>query len=787
MYISMKKKGILISIACVASLVAAAQMKNTPQLGVASVKEVIAAMTLEEKIELIHGTGMGVSVGTGPVAGSVGGPVPGAAGLTYAIPRLGIPSIVMADGPAGLRIDTLRTGSPKRYYTTAFPTGTIQASTWNTELMKEVGRAMGNEVKEYGVDILLAPGVNIQRNLLCGRNYEYYSEDPLLTGMIGAAFTKGVQENGVGVSVKHFAANNQETNRNYVSSTVSRRALREIYLKAFEMIVREAAPWTIMSAYNKINGQYASESKDLLTTVLRDEWGFDGMVMTDWFAGKNYPGQLLAGNDLLMPGRKVETKRVKEALAEGTIKEADIDKNVERILNLILRCPTLRKYKYSDTPDLKAHALVARRAAEEGIVMLKNEGGVLPLKPGKVAVLGNAAYETYIGGTGSGEVSKAYYISIVQGLGLANYEVDTAVKEQYLKYIEAERAKQPERTNILQRVNTLPEMVWSEYELAMMAKKTEAAVITIGRNAGEGADRNVEGDYELKASEKALIRLAADVFHAEGKKVVVILNIDGVVEVASWRNYADAILTVWLPGQEGGHAVAGILSGKVNPSGKLPVTFPMTYTDVPSSPTFPGEPANRPDSTVYNEGVYVGYRYANTFGVEPAYEFGFGLSYTTFRIGNLKLNTKTFKDEIRIRTTVKNTGDRAGKEVVQLYLSAPNGSMEKPQEELKGFVKTRLLQPGEEQEVTFIIKAHDLASFNTETSCWTADAGVYTAKVGNSSRNILQTASFKLGNQLVTQRVHDVLVPRSQIKELSKNHREQRLRQVTSAAAQGNH
>lgn len=741
----------LILVACVLSLSASAQEK-TPQLGIDPVKEVIAAMTLDEKLEMLHGTGMGITSGTGPVAGSVGGPVPGAAGLTYAISRLGIPSIIMADGPAGLRIDSLRESDDKRYYATAFPTGTVLASTWNPELVQEVGRAMGNEVKEYGVDVLLAPGINIQRNPLCGRNYEYYSEDPLVSGRIGAAFVKGVQENGVGTSVKHFAANNQETNRAYVNSVVSERALREVYLRAFEMIVKEANPWTIMSSYNRVNGEYTSQSKRLLTTILRNEWGYQGMVTTDWFAGKNYPQQVLAGNDLLMPGRKTETKKIKKAIEDGLVKESDLDRNIENILNLVLKCPTFKHYKYSDNPDLKAHAQTARLAAAEGIVMLKNEAA-LPLAKGRVTVLGNASYETYIGGTGSGEVSKAYYISIAEGLRLAGYDIDHQLTARHQQHIAEERAKQPARTNLLQKVNNLPEMMWAKNELQTMAAATDVAVITLGRNAGEGSDRKVDIDYRLSTSEMALIDNAAETFHAAGKKVVVILNIDGVIDVASWRDKVDAILVTWLPGQEAGNALADVISGKICPSGKLAITFPQTYNDVPSAQTFPGQPAERPDSSVYNEGIYVGYRYANTNKVTPAYEFGYGLSYTTFSMSKLKVKALG-GNRYEVKVTVKNTGKTAGKEVAQLYLSSPAVSIDKPSEELKGFVKTKLLKPGESQTVSLTLTPRDMASFNPASSSWIADKGTYTVKIGNSSRNFLQTASFNLKNDIVVERCH---------------------------------
>ena len=725
-----------------------ASADNLPQLGKSPIKDVIKAMTIEEKLEFIHGTGMLISNTNGPVAGSIGGVVPGAAGTTFAIPRLGIPAIVMADGPAGLRIDTLRAGDSRRYYTTAFPTGTIVASTWNPQLARKMGEAMGEEVRDYGVDILLAPGVNIQRNPLCGRNYEYFSEDPLLSGIMGAAIVQGIQSNGVGASLKHFAVNNQETGRSSVDAVISQRALREIYLRGFEIAVKKALPWTVMSAYNKINGTYCSENPWLLTDVLRSQWGFKGMVTTDWFAGRNYANQLKAGNDLLMPGRKAETKRIKAALESGQITEADIDKNVERILQLILKCPAFKHYQYSNHTNLKAHAAMARQVAEEGIVLLKNDAQTLPLPKGRLTLLGNSAFDTYIGGTGSGEVAKAYAISVAQGLEIAGYKIEKTLFNTYVRHIADEKAKRPKRTNILQKIDNLPEKTWTEDELKQMASSSEAALITIGRNAGEGADRKVETDYLLSDAEQSLISNTAKAFHAQGKKVIVVLNIDGVVDVTSWRDQADAILVAWLPGQEGGRALASVVTGEKTPSGKLAQTFPVRYSDVPSATAFPGVPISHPDSTIYNEGIYVGYRYYTSKGVPTAYPFGYGLSYTTFAVKQLKLNSNVFKDKLTATVTVTNTGKRPGKEVVQLYLSAPAARIDKPRMELKGFIKTRLLRPGEAQTLSFTLFPEDLASFSEQNQAWVADKGSYTVNIGNSSEHIMQRASFALNRQI---------------------------------------
>lgn len=748
----MNLKTVLLSVACMMALGVSAQ----PKLSKATIKDVVKAMTLDEKIEFLHGIGMPAASGSGPVTGSVQGKVPGAAGETQRMERLGIPAIIMADGPAGLRIDTIRGDKTRRYYTTAFPTGTILASTWNTALVEEVGNAMGNETKEYGVDILLAPGMNIQRNLLCGRNYEYYSEDPYLTGHIAAAMVNGVQKNGVGTSVKHFAANNQETRRASVDARMSERALREIYLRAFQYVVKATQPWTVMSSYNKLNGTFTAESKYLLTTILRDEWGFKGMVTTDWFSGKDFAAQVSAGNDLMMPGRPNETEQIKAAIANGTLSMEEVDRNIERILELVVKCPSFLGYKYSDNPDLKAHAEVSRNAATEGMVLLKNGlTPVLPLKKGmSVALLGNYSYKTIVGGTGSGEVASAHNVSIAEGLQNAGFTINKELVALHAKYIAEEEAKLPPRTQIIQKVEAIPERLWTKDELQQLAANNDIAVITIGRIAGEGRDRKVDADYQLAQAELAMLSNASEAFHAKGKKVVAVLNVDGVIDAYTWADKVDSILVAWLPGVQAGNAVADVVCGKVNPSGKLAITFPKAYEDVPSAKDFPGLPAKKPQYCEYNDDIFVGYRYHNTKNVEPAYPFGYGLSYTTFSMSGLKLSGKTFNKKMTATVTVKNTGKVAGKEVVQLYLSAPVTSQEKPSEELKGFVKTKLLKPGEQQVITFTLSADDLASYYTDQSSWMADKGTYTVKVGNSSRNFQQEATFSLKDNIITEKCH---------------------------------
>ncbi|MDB5136868.1 MAG: beta-glucosidase, partial [Mucilaginibacter sp.] len=699
-----------------AAPVAKKPLSVAPQLGKNSVKEVVKAMTLEEKAKLVVGMGFkmpgmppptpkqmkeGINIGgfklppSDPDAYNIPEKVPGAAGRTHAITRLGIPSITVSDGPAGIRIDPIRgKDSSKTYYATAFPVGTLLASSWDPALVHKVGEAFGSEVHEYGADVLLGPGVNIHRNPLGGRNFEYYSEDPLIAGRIAAAMINGIQSQGVGTSIKHFAANNQETNRNSVNTIVSERAMREIYLKGFEIAIKTSHPWTVMSSYNKLNGTYTSERHDLLTTILKNEWGYKGLVMTDWFGGKDAVAQMKAGNDLLMPGGPPQSQAIVEAVKNGKLSTKQLDANVERILNIVLKSPEFKKYKFSSAPNLKKDAQIARMAAAQGMILLKNDDHVLPLNKAKnVALFGNTSYDLIAGGTGSGDVHKAYTISLIQGLNNAGYIVNANLKNAYESYLKDAKAKQPKPRSFFEMVPPVPQMQPNPQQLAEQANNADIAIFTIGRNAGEGADRKVDDDFNLTADEKTLIKNISDAFHSKGKKLVIVLNIGGVIEVASWRDQADGILLAWQPGLEAGNAITDVLSGKVNPSGKLATTFPVDYKDVPSAKNFPGKDLpvaageaegpmrSKPSEVTYEEGIYVGYRYYNTFDVKTAYPFGFGLSYTNFKYSDLKLSSKTFNSSVTATVTITNNGDVAGREVVEVYVSAPQNNLPKPAEE----------------------------------------------------------------------------------------------------------
>ena len=685
---TVKMKRLTTLAAFLACLSAPAQERTT--LRPDNIDEIISLLTLKEKASLVVGAGY-----KSMIAGSFGFrvPVPGAAGMTRAVPRLGIPAVILSDGPAGVRIDPKRNG-----YCTGFPIGSLLSSTWNTELVEKVGAAIGDEALEYGVDVMLAPGMNIQRNPLCGRNFEYYSEDPVLSGKTAAAYVRGVQSQGVGTSLKHFAANNQETNRFWNDSRVPEEALREIYLKNFEIAVRESKPWTVMASYNRLNGIHTQEDKWLLTDVLRDEWGFDGLVMTDWTGRRNTAAQIAAGCDLMEPGARSQIRELVRKVRRGELSEKALDLCVRRVLELVVKTPSFKGYKPSGKPDLKAHAEVAREAAEEGIVLLQNRDDALPLPGGtRVALFGTGAYELLAGGTGSGHVHRPYVVSLDEGLAREGFKVNAFLSGLYMEHISKNKPRKSILSGMLGAA-AAPEMAVSRETVSAAETGSDVAIVTISRQAGEGGDRHLADDFLLTAQETALLTDVCEVFHAAGKRVVVVMNVGGVIETASWKRLPDGIILAWQPGQEGGNALARILSGAVCPSGRLPVTFPVDYLDLPSSANFPydftgkssmtgGKDRDKDVKNVgytdYQEGTDVGYRYFSRPGTpEVSFPFGFGLSYTTFETGG------PVHADGAVSVTVTNTGAVAGKEVVLIMDPV-----------LRAFGKTRLLQPGESESL----------------------------------------------------------------------------------------
>lgn len=732
-----------------------------------NIDAIIGKMTLEEKARLLNGSISSTEFGW-EFVGNTKEYVPGAAAPTVNYPEYGIPFTILADGPAGLRINPKRDGEGRTYHCTAFPVGTLLASSWNIDNVHEVAAAMGREVREYGCDVLLAPAMNIHRNPLCGRNFEYFSEDPLLAGEIGAAYVKGLQSEGVGACVKHFIANNQETNREHNDAIISQRALREIYLRPFEITVKKSDPWAIMTSYNKVNGIYCSEDHGLLQSILREEWGWDGLVMTDWIGRRNTAAQVHAGNDLLTPGSEAQVKDIIEGVKNGTIAMEDVDRNVKHILEYVMKTPRFKNHVFSDDPDLKANAAIARKSAAEGIILLKNNG-ILPLKETKVALYGNGSYDITCGGTGSGNVNRAYTSQLYDGLEKKGIEVNKRLKDTYLAYMDyAMKKLYNERTMVMLdfgREHPFDEMPVIRETMLLREPESDVAILTVTRNAGEGRDRQIDDDYYLTEGEISTIKDLSYVYHQAGKKLIVILNIGGVIETASWKDYADAIICAWQPGQEGGNALADIITGDVSPSGKLPMTFPVNYFDHASSYNFPcGEIAvpqphygfwapNKPrttgkdiDETVYAEGIYVGYRHFDKAGIEPVFPFGYGLSYTTFEYGKPRIVKKG--NEYHLTLEIRNSGSYTGKEVVQLYVSAPEQKLDMPEKELRAFAKTNDLQPGESQSITLVVNESDLASFDEQTCSWTTGSGIYRFRVGASSRDIRHEVSVKINQQI---------------------------------------
>lgn len=760
----MKKKAILaIASACALApaTTGAAQLKLTEK----NIDKIVKEMTLEEKATMLVGYTFGQSywglpTNPDPNAGAI---VLGAAGNTAKIDRLGIPHTVLADGPAGVHISEKRPGEAGTFYTTAIPIGSLISSTWSPEAAFALGDLVGRECADYGVDVILGPGLNLMRNPMCGRNFEYYSEDPVLAGKIAAAYINGVEENGVGTSPKHFAGNNQESNRLYDNSVVSQRALRELYLKGFEIMVKESQPWTIMSSYNKINGEYTQESHDLLEKILRDDWGFEGIVMTDWTPTRNTAAQVYAGNDLLTPGNAEQIQQIIDGVNDGTISMSDVNRNVKRILEYVVKTRRFKGMPITNNPDLKANAAIVRKYAPEGMVLLKNDDNLLPLlnDTAKVALFGSIAYNFYPGGSGSGDVNSLLKVNLPEGLSDAGFKVDAAIADMYRKYLdfalaEAEVEMGPEFTdNTFFPRPRVAEATLGKYAFENAARLNDIAIVTLGRKSGEGGDRLLS-DFNLYPDELALIENVSKAFKAQGKKVVLLINTGGPMETEPLKKYADAILLTWQPGVYAGYSVADVLTGKSYPSGRLPMTWPVKVEDVPSTANFPDNFDWRDDifmprevinsmpnlgETDYAEDLNVGYRYFVTDNVGVSYPFGFGKGYTDFEYSAPKITRKG--DKYTATIDVKNIGKRPGKEVVQLYVSAPEGTLTKPAMELKAFSKTGELKPGETQTLTLTFTNYDLASFDEAKSAFVTDKGDYTAKFGANANDIRCSAPFQ--------------------------------------------
>ncbi len=638
----------------------------------------------------------------------------------FSVPDKGIPEIMVTDGPHGLRkqqekkekgaTGVLNASVPA----TCFPTAATTSCSWDTELLYEMGEALGDECLKEKVSVLLGPGVNIKRSPLCGRNFEYFSEDPFLTGELAAAFIRGVQSKGVGTSLKHYAANNQECRRMTIDTVVDERALREIYLAAFEKCVKEAKPWTVMNAYNKLNGTYCSENRWLLWNVLREEWGYDGLVVTDWGAENDRVLGLKAGNDLEMPtSAGMGAGKILAAIKDGTLSENVLDERVDTVVDLILKSKASFK---NHTCDMDAHHALARKVAANSLVLLKNKDEILPLVKAKtIAVIGQMAKEPRYQGAGSSLIKPTQIDNAYDELTKLGYTCSyTAGYDK--------KTDQPKQELIDEAVRH--------------ATAADIAVVFIGLTEvyeSEGFDRK---HIDLPPAHDAL---AAAVAQAN-KNTVVVLSGGSAVKMP-WLNDVKGVLHGFLGGQAGGGALADVLSGVVNPSGKLTETYPLKLEDTSSYENFPGNQL----SVEYRESIYVGYRYFDKVFKPVLFPFGFGLSYTTFEYSDIAADKTSFcdTDTVTVRFKVKNTGALDGAEVAQLYVGAPESAIFKPEKELRAFQKVTL-KAGEEKEVSLTLDKRAFAYYNVNIHDWHAESGTYTISVGSSSRDVRLTTEVTL-------------------------------------------
>jgi beta-glucosidase len=650
---------------------------------------------------------------------------------TAPIPHLGIPAIAVSDGPHGLRKqpdEGDHVGISGSLPATCFPTASALGSSFDPELARRVGEALGVEALAQGVAVVLGPGINIKRSPLCGRNFEYFSEDPLVSGELGAALVDGLQSQGVGASVKHYAVNNQETDRLRVSADVDERALREIYLPGFERVVTRGRPWTVMCAYNKVNGVYASENRWLLTELLRGEWGFDGLVVSDWGAVHDRVAALAAGLDLEMPpDLGVSDAAIVAAVRSGELDEAVLDRTAARVLRLVDRT-------HSDAVDLgeaqpgfdaEGHHALARAAAAECAVLLKNDGGLLPLQPSAgdtIALIGEFARTPRYQGAGSSQVNPTW--------------VDNALDELKAAVPDGVRVEYSPGFGI-GSTTADDELAAEAVALAGRASVVVAFLGLPDADESEGFDRT---SMDLPANQTALVsRLAA----ANPNLAVALAN-GSAVRLSDWERHAPAILECWLSGQAAGGAAADVLTGAANPSGRLAETLPLRLEDNPSYLNFPGEHGH----VRYGEGVFVGYRGYDALALPVSYPFGHGLSYTDFGYADLTAtltgNTEDDSLTVAVACTVTNTGQRPGKEVVQLYVTDPESSVSRPPRELKGFAKTATLAPGEGQTVTFRLRSRDLSYWSVRQHRWVLEGGTFRLGVGASSRDLRLTTTVEL-------------------------------------------
>jgi beta-glucosidase len=681
------------------------------------VDAVLGQLTVDEKVSLCSGFG--------PWS-------------TKKIEHLGVDPVFMSDGPHGARwmktqdytqrsewdMSSLASFTTKSGYldllhpVTNFPSLAALGSSWDTELMCEVGRAIGEECRELGIGLLLAPGVNIVRHPLCGRAYEYLSEDPVVAGELGAAYIMGVQSTGVGATVKHFVCNNAEFERLSMDSIVEERALREIYLATFERIVKNAKPSMVMESYNKVNGTSMVENRRLLTDILKGEWGFEGVVISDWWAVNDRVDSFNAGMDLEMPQNPLNDQSLLNAVKDGTVSKEQLDDSCRRILSLITKHAGLEKVK----SNYEKHHKLARRAAAESIVLLKNEGGLLPLDPqSKIAVAGSFAVNPRYQGVGCSIVNP---------------------RELLIPLTEIERKAENTTysTGYDEEHNTNTQLI---KESVRRAKESDCVILFVGLPEEVETETHDREDYNIPLSH---IKLIKEVSAANPNTVVVLQN-GSAVSMAPWMDNVSAILEGWLGGEAGAGALADVIFGETNPSGKLAVSFPEKIEDTPGYLNFPGENGRH----IYSEGIFVGYRYYEKKKINPTFPFGFGLSYTQFKYNNLKLDKESMTNEgyLNVGFTVSNIGERAGKEIAQIYIKPHTSKLKRPEKELKKFIKIPL-EPGESKTVNVTVSERDFAYYHDSFKEWVVDSGTYTLMVGASSDDIRLTADVMVESSQVS-------------------------------------
>jgi len=665
---------------------------------VKDIKQIISQMTLEEKVSLCSGKNMWELNG---------------------IERLGIPSIMMTNGPHGLQKqvgDSDHIGMANSVPATCFPPAVAQAATWNRDLIYKLGEALGEECRQERVGILLGPGINIKRSPLGGRNYDYYSEDPYLAGEIAKQHIKGVQSQGVGTSLKHFAVSNQEFRRMTINVVVDERALREIYLAGFENIVKDAQPWTVMNAYHVLNGEYCSENNTLITEILKKEWGFDGFVVSDWGSVNDRVAGIKVGVDLEMPGPSEDNRdAILKAVRSGDLDEPVLDYALERILTIVFKAADTLQSDF--TYDAQVHHDLARKIAEEGIVLLKNEQNILPIdKNSNVALLGRIAKEPRFQGGGSSLTNPTQvenlYDEMVSRLGLEHVTYAPGYPVQ----------------------DTSPSDDELIAEALEVAQEADVVVVLAGTREAEGGDHQ---DLKLPASHTALIEKVA----AENKQVIVLLSNGAPVEMP-WVDNVLGIVEGYLAGQAAAGAQADILLGNVNPSGKLGESFPIKLEDNPSHPFFPGGPG----TVEYRESIYVGYRYYDSATKDVLFPFGFGLSYTTFEYSDLHLTVD--RNNVTASFNIKNTGTRFGKETAQVYVRDLESTVFRPYKELKGFTKVGL-QPGEETTVSVELDRRAFAFYDVDQKDWVVETGEFEILVGTSSQDIRLTGAIEIESEQI--------------------------------------